>query len=83
MNVFFSLGESEIPWRRRGIIACSSYRLTVCKRKGPPNFHSVKNVYLKNTTKRKGNMSIFFNNVIRYKRCFETSILRRFLNGGE
>lgn len=58
MNVF-PLGESDIPRRRGGINAYMSYRLTVCKRKGPPNFHSVKNVYLKNTMKRKGNMSIF------------------------
>lgn len=53
MNVF-SLGESEIPWRRRGIIAYSLYRLTVCKRKGPPNFHSVKNVYLKKYYEEEG-----------------------------
>lgn len=48
MNVLFSLGESKIPKRRKGIIAyLSLYRLTVCKRKGPPNFHSVKNVFKK------------------------------------
>jgi len=57
--MFFLSRESKVPWSRKRIIAYSSlYRLTVCKRKGPPNFHSVKSVYLKSPVKRKGIMSI-------------------------